>query len=99
MHVEVALSGSVMSVEALARFLRDLERLVPAPTGAPKVVMGDDGVIYVKAEFATEEAWQVGKRWRQLAPRLLKTLTSSLYLRRLPGDARTRYERDARCAD
>jgi hypothetical protein len=35
MHVEVALSGSVLSVEAVARFLRDLERLVPVPIGTP----------------------------------------------------------------
>jgi len=56
MHVEVAWSGSVMSVEARGRFLRDLERLVPVSIGTPKVVMGDDGVIYVKAGFATVAA-------------------------------------------
>lgn len=56
MHVEVVLSGLVLSVKALTGFLRDLERLVPMPIDAPKGIMGDDGVIYVKAGFTTEEA-------------------------------------------
>ena len=55
MQVDMAFSGSVLSVEALVRFLKCLETLVPAPVAAPKVVMGDDGVVYVKAGFATED--------------------------------------------
>jgi len=51
MHVEVALSGSVLSVEALARFLRDLERLVPVPIGVPKAIRGNDGVIYCQGRI------------------------------------------------
>jgi len=43
MNVEVALSGSVLSVEALARFLRDLERLVPVPIGAQRSLWGTMG--------------------------------------------------------
>ena len=62
MNVEVAFAGSVKSVEALARFLTHLEGLVPPPIEAPKVMMADDGVIYVKAQFATEEeAWSAGE--------------------------------------
>jgi hypothetical protein len=67
MHVEVAFSGSVKSVEALARFLRHLEVLIPQPIDAPKVSMGDDGVIYVKARFATEEeAWIAGEKMAEV---------------------------------
>ena len=67
MQVEVALSGSVMSVEALVRFLKNLEQLVPAPVETPKVIMGDDGVIYVKARFATEEeAWSAGEKMAEV---------------------------------
>ena len=75
MNVEVALSSSVLSVEALVRFLRDLERLVPVPIGAPKVVMGDDGVIYVKAAFATaEEAWQAGEKMAEVSAEIVEDI-------------------------
>ena len=73
MHVEVALSGSVISVEVLARFLKSLEHLVPAPVEAPKVMMGDDGVIYVKAGFATEdEAWQAGEQMAKVSAEIVE---------------------------
>ena len=73
MNVEVALSGSIVSVEALVRFLRNLEKSVPAPVGAPKVVMGGDGVIYVKAEFATEEeAWQAGEKMAEVSTEIVE---------------------------
>src|SRR5262249_46692668 len=67
MNVEVAFSGSVKSVEALARFLKHLEVLVPQPVEVPKVMMADDGVIYVKARFATEEeAWGAGEKMAEV---------------------------------
>lgn len=72
-HVEVAVSGPVVSVEALVRFLKCLEKLLPAPVGAPKVVMGDDGVIYVKAGFATEdEAWQAGEQMAEVSAEIVE---------------------------
>jgi hypothetical protein len=37
MHVDVAFSGSVVSVEALVKFLKLLEQLVPAPVKTAKV--------------------------------------------------------------
>ena len=75
MHVEVKLFGSVMSVEALVRFLRDLERLVPVPISAPKVVMGNDGVIYVKAGFATEEAaWQAEEKMAEVSAEIVEDI-------------------------
>ena len=75
MNVEVALSGSVLSVEALVRFLRDLERLVPVPIGAPKVIMGNDGVIYVKAGFATdEEVWQAGEKMAEVSAEIVEDI-------------------------
>ena len=49
MHVEVALSGAVISVEALARFLRNLERLVPVTIGAASVQGMCAGVAITKA--------------------------------------------------
>jgi hypothetical protein len=73
MNVEVALSGSVVSVEALVKFLRRLEKLVPAPVRSPKVITGDDGVIYVKAGFATEdEAWQAGEKMAEISAEIVE---------------------------
>ena len=65
--MEVVFSGSVKSVEALARFLKHLEGLFPQPVEVPKVTMADDGVIYVKARFATEEeAWRAGEKMAEV---------------------------------
>ena len=73
MHVEVAFSGSVLSVEVLARFLKCLEKLIPAPVVAPKVVMGDDGAIYVKTGFATEdEAWRAGEQMAEVSAEIVE---------------------------
>ena len=67
MNVEVAFSGSVRSGEALARFLKHLEVLVPQPVEIPKVMMADDGGVYVKARFATEEeAWSAGEKMAEV---------------------------------
>lgn len=75
MHIEVALSGSAVSIEALARFLRRLERLVPVPHDAPKVLRGSDGVIYVKAGFPTaEEAWQAGEQMAEISAEIVEDL-------------------------
>ena len=75
MNVEVALASSVGSVEALAKFLRGLERLVPTPREAPKVIRGDDGVIYVKAGFATEEeACQAGEKMAEVSADIVEAM-------------------------
>ena len=66
MNVKIEFSGSVKSVEALVRFLKHLEALVPRPVSTPKVGMRD-GVIYVKAGFATEEDdWKAGEKMAEI---------------------------------
>ncbi len=73
MNVELAFSGSVWSVEALAKFLKSLENLMPRPVGEPKVIMGDDRVIYVKAGFSTEEAaWCAGEQMAEMSADLVE---------------------------
>ncbi len=73
MNVELAFSGSVWSVGALSRFLKDLENLVPEPVGEPKVVMGDGNVICVKAAFLTEEAaWHAGEKMSKMSADLVE---------------------------
>jgi hypothetical protein len=66
MNVEIEFSGSVKRLEALVRFLKHLEGLVPRPVGTPKVDMRD-GVIYVKAGFATEDDdWKAGEKMAEV---------------------------------
>lgn len=55
MNVEISLSGPPSTVEALARFLARLEGVIPTPVTRPKVIVGEDRVIYVKTEFASEQ--------------------------------------------
>jgi len=89
MNVEVAFSGSVKSVEALARFLKHLEVLFPQPVQVPKVIMADDGVVYVKARFATEEeAWSAGEKMAEGVLTLSKRLMSWWPWLRLRVDVR-----------
>jgi hypothetical protein len=73
MNVEISLSGPAGSVEALARFLKRLEGLVPEPVAKPRVVMGDDGVIYVNSGFATEEeAWVAGEKMAEVSAEIVE---------------------------
>jgi hypothetical protein len=82
MQVEVAFSGSVLSVEALARFLKCLETLVPAPVAAPKVVMGDDGWCMSRRGLRLRTRHgEPERRWRRVAPRLSK---APMFLSSLP---------------
>jgi hypothetical protein len=55
MNVEISLSAPPSSIEALGRFLTRVEKLIPAPVMQPKVIVGEDRVVYVKTGFATEE--------------------------------------------
>jgi hypothetical protein len=56
MNVEISLSGPPASIAVLARFLTRVEPLIPAPVTQPKVIVGEDRVIYVKTGFPSEEA-------------------------------------------
>ncbi len=55
MNVEISLSGPPSAVEALARFLTRVEGVIPTPVTRPKVIVGEDRVIHVKTEFASEQ--------------------------------------------
>lgn len=62
MNVDIDFSGPAASVEALGRFLTRVEHLIPEPVIQPKVIVGDDRVIYVKTGFASDEqAWSAGE--------------------------------------
>jgi hypothetical protein len=55
MNVEIAFSGPAASVEAVGRFLTRVEHIIPELVVQPKVIVGDDRVIYVKTGFASQK--------------------------------------------
>lgn len=55
MKTHLTLVGDAKTLEALAKFLGEFERFVPAPVFPPKAIRGEDNVIYVEAGYGTEE--------------------------------------------
>ena len=63
MKTQLALTGDVKTLEALARFLGALEKVSPEPICSPKAVCGEDNIIYVEVGYRTEEeTFLVGDR-------------------------------------
>jgi hypothetical protein len=71
MSLEISLDqGSSQSLEALARFLRELEIAYPAAARNADVV-SDEGIIYVGAEFNTDdENWDAGEEMAEVSVRI-----------------------------
>ena len=55
MKTRVTLAADAKVLEALTRFLDEFEKVKPAPLASPKAMLGHDNVIYVEAEYKTEE--------------------------------------------
>ncbi len=55
MRTHVTLAADAKTLDALARFLGELEKLSPEPFVPPKAVQGEDNVVYVEAGYKTEE--------------------------------------------
>jgi hypothetical protein len=55
MRTQLHLTGDAKTLDALSRFLAALETVQPAPISQPKVVCGEDNVIYVEVGYRTEE--------------------------------------------
>ncbi|MGH7960523.1 MAG: hypothetical protein ACRERD_01700 [Candidatus Binatia bacterium] len=55
MKTHLTLTGDAKTLNALARFLREFEKLNPAPVSPPTVVRGEDNVVYVEAGYKTDE--------------------------------------------
>ena len=67
MKTQIILTGDAKTLDALARFLAEFEKLGPEPVAPPKAIRGDDNVIYVEAGYRTEEeTFLVGDRMAEV---------------------------------
>ena len=55
MKTHLTLTGDAKTLDALARFLREFEKISPDPVYPPKAISGEDNVIYVEVGYRTEE--------------------------------------------
>lgn len=55
MKTQVTLAAEAKVLDALTRFLGELEKTTPEPLAPPKAILGHDNVIYVEAKYKTEE--------------------------------------------
>lgn len=63
MKTQLTLAGDAKTLDALARFLGELEKISPEPVYPPKAIRGEDNVVYVEVGYRTEEeTFLVGDR-------------------------------------
>jgi hypothetical protein len=55
MKIRLAFTGDAKTLSAPTRFLEQFEKLTSEPLTSPKAVQGEDNVMYVEAEYRTEE--------------------------------------------
>ncbi len=55
MKTQITLAADAKTLDALARFLGELEKLIPEPSVPPKAIRGEDNVVYVEAGYKREE--------------------------------------------
>ena len=67
MKTQITLAADAKTLDALARFLGEFEKLSPEPITPPKAVRGEDNVVYVEAGYKTEEdTFLVGDRMAEV---------------------------------
>lgn len=67
MKTHVTLAADAKTLDALARFLGELEKLSPDPLLPPKAIRGEDNVVYVEVGYETEEdIFFVGDRMAEI---------------------------------
>jgi hypothetical protein len=67
MRTQITLAADARTLDALAKFLGELEKLSPDPLLPPKAIRGEDNVVYVEVGYRTEEeTFQVGDRMAEV---------------------------------
>ena len=67
MRTQITLAADARTLDALAKFLGELEKLSLDPLLPPKAIRGEDNVVYVEVGYRTEEeTFQVGDRMAEV---------------------------------
>ena len=73
MKTQLHLTGDAKTLDALSRFLGDLETLQPEPVSPPKAICGEDNVIYVEVGYRSdEETFLVGDHMAQVGAQIVE---------------------------
>ena len=71
--MQLALISDTNTLEALTKFLRALEQVSPEPACHPKVIRGEDNVVYVEVGYGTEEeTLLVGNRMAEVGADIIE---------------------------
>ena len=67
MRTQITFAADARTLDALAKFLGELEKLSPEPLLPPKAIRGEDNVVYVEVGYRTEdETFLVGDRMAEV---------------------------------
>ena len=73
MKTQISLAADAKVLDALTRFLGELEKTTPEPLAPPKAILGHDKVVYVEAEYETEEdTFVVGDRMAEVGASIVE---------------------------
>lgn len=73
MRTQIMLAADAKTLDALAKFLDEFEKISPAPFVPAKAICGDDNVIYVEAGYKTEEdTFVVGDRMAEVGAEIVE---------------------------
>ena len=73
MRTQIILAADAKTLDALAKFLGEFEKLSPEPLVSAKAVRGEDNVVYVEAGYKTEEdTFVVGDRMAEVGAEIVE---------------------------
>jgi hypothetical protein len=73
MRTQLTLTADAKTLDALARFLGEFEKLSPEPCVPAKAIRGEDNVVYVEAGYKTEDdTFRVGDRMAEVGAEIVE---------------------------
>ena len=73
MRTQIIIAADAKTLDALAKFLGEFEKLSPEPLVPAKAVRGEDNVVYVEAGYKTEEdTFVVGDRMAEVGAEIVE---------------------------
>jgi hypothetical protein len=73
MKTQIIIAADAKTLDALAKFLGEFEKLSPEPLVPVKAIRGEDNVVYVEAGYKTEEdTFVVGDRMAEVGAEIVE---------------------------